>query len=99
MLNDTLACATVITHGHAIFCRKGFTKELKLHHASTKVRLLTVFKNRVKRMQVLLLPDASTATLTDEEVVELPVSILIVKDTFGFLLITTGSSTFLYVAF
>ena len=50
-------------------------------------------------MQVFLLSDPCATSLTDEEIIELSVSILIIEYALCFLLITSSSPTFLHIPF
>jgi len=98
-MDGLLSRFTVVAHCPTIVRIKGFSKELKLHHPPAQVWLLAVLQDRVKCVQVFLLSDTGATSLADEVIIEFPVRVCIVKDAFGFLLVSARSTALLNVAF
>ena len=61
------------------------------------MRFLTVLKDGVEGVQVFLLSDPCATSLTDKEVIELAVAILVIEDALCLLLVTASSATFLHI--
>ena len=79
--SDSKTSFAVVTIPMTVALIEVFTKELKLHLPSTDVWFFTVLKNGVEGIEVLLLPCICRCVLTYEEVLRLPVTILIVEYT------------------
>ena len=59
--------------------------------------LLAVFEHGIESPQILLFPHRSILTLTNEKIVEFSILVIVVKDTFGFLLVSPGTPALLHI--
>lgn len=75
---------TIITHLFAVLLVERLTQELECYLSAADVGLLTIVKNLVERVKILVFPTPGLIFMShDEVIVSGPITITVIKDAFG----------------
>ena len=92
--------SAVVTHPLALASIEFLAHECHLKHSSAYVRLFTIVEDRVESVNVFILTSLSVVIVShNEEVIPLPITIVVVQNALCLLLVSTRPTTLLGVTF
>ena len=97
--SDSKTSFAVVTIPMTVALIEVFAKELKLHLSSTEERFLTILKDRVEGVKILLLSSIGILTSCKEQIICLSICVRVIQNALRHQLISTCSPTFLDVTF